>query len=793
MHGTQDNRDAGCCSTGNAIGSEPSIVATDPVCGMSVEIASARHVSRVTGDPTYFCAASCKAKFEADPVKYENGPPPPEAMPAGTLYTCPMDPEIVRDGPDTCPICGMALEPMGPPSADAGPNPELVDFTRRFFVGLALAIPLMLVAMGPMLGMPVRSWLGNAAPGVELLLAAPIVLWCGLPFFQRGWMSVRTGNLNMWTLIAIGVGVAFVYSAVATLAPELFPQGFRGPSGHVAVYFESAAVIVVLVLLGQILELRARGRTGAAIAGLLDLAPKRARRVAEDGTEEDIAVADICVGDKIRVRPGEGIPVDGIITSGASAIDQSMITGEPLAVSAGAGDAVVAGTLNTTGSFIMSAERVGAETRLAQIIQMVSDAQRSRAPVQARVDRVAAWFVPTVLSVAVLAFLAWSVLGPDPRLAYGMLAAVAVLIIACPCALGLATPMSIMVAMGKGARAGVLVRDAAALERMSDVTTVVLDKTGTVTRGKPEVTAVLPEASVSELELLAVSASLERASEHPLATAVVAAAEVQDMELNHRVEDVEAHVGRGVVGRVNAQIVAIGNAQLMADVGADISNVCEDSGTRAALAQTVMYVATDGRFAGRIVVEDTLRPTAKQAVAALRASGLRIVMATGDAVATAKAVAQEIDISEIHAEQKPEDKAALVRRLQSEGEIVALVGDGINDAPSLATADIGIAMGTGTDIAIENAGITLMTGDPVALVRAYNLAKFSTQNIRQNLLFAFGYNALGVPVAAGVLYPLFGVLLSPALAAAAMSLSSVSVIANALRLNAVDLNKGLRV
>ncbi len=762
----------------------------DPVCGMTVDPATCKHTSEHQGARILFCAASCKTKFDADPDKYKDGPPPPEAMPAGTLYTCPMDPEIVRDGPDTCPVCGMALEPMGLPDPNAGPSPELVDFTRRFWIGLAFTVPLFLIAMGPMVGLPVTAVLGGFAPRAELLLAAPVVLWCAHPFFERGWASVRTGNLNMWTLIAIGVGVAFAYSTVATIVPDIFPVGFRGANEHVPVYFESAAVIVVLVLLGQILELRARARTGAAIASLLDLAPKTARRVRSDGaTDETVPVTEIMVGDEIRILPGESIPVDGRILSGRSAIDQSMLTGEPLPVSMDVDDDVIAGTLNTTGSFIMSAEKIGAETRLAQIVQLVAEAQRSRAPVQARVDRVAAWFVPTVLAVAVIAFFTWAMLGPSPALAHAMLAAVAVLIIACPCALGLATPMSIMVATGKGASAGVLIRDAAALERMSDVTTIVIDKTGTLTEGKPVVTELLPHGPYTDLDILAHAAALERSSEHPLALAVVDAAKERNITRLEPVSDVVAHVGGGIFGQVSGRGVAIGNAGLMTAVGIDVRDVLSEVERRAAQGQTVMYVAIDHDFAGLIAVADPVRANASDAVRALQGAGLEVVMATGDATSTATAVANRLGIASVHAEQKPEDKAALVTKFKADGYIVAVVGDGINDAPALASADIGIAMGTGTDIAIENAGITLIGGDPAALVRAHTLAKASVRNIWQNLAFAFGYNMIGVPIAAGILYPTFGILLSPAIAAAAMSLSSLSVIANALRLNTIDLER----
>ncbi|PZQ51550.1 MAG: copper-transporting ATPase [Rhodovulum sulfidophilum] len=774
------------CATKFAADPEAWLTATDPVCGMKVDRASARHFLRHDGEKAYFCSQGCRAKFEADPEKYLGPRTPPEPMPEGTIYTCPMDPEIRQVGPGTCPICGMALEPMGIPPADAGPNPELVDFKRRFAVGAALTIPLVGIAMAPMLGLGGGhdsgggGWRGWA----ELLLATPVVLWCGKPFLERGWVSFRTWRLNMFSLIALGVAAAYLFSLVAVLAPGLFPAGFRDHSGAVGRYFEAAAVIIVLVLLGQILELGARERTGSAIRELMDLAPKTARRLGADGTEEDVPLDAVRAGDRLRVRPGEKIPVDGDVAEGVSSVDESMLTGEPLPVEKVPGAEVTAGTLNGQGGLVIVARKVGSETVLAQIIALVATAQRSRAPIQAVADRVARWFVPAVIAVAVLAFLGWAAFGPSPALAYALVSAISVLIIACPCALGLATPMSVMTAMGRGARAGVLVRDAAALETLASVDTLVIDKTGTLTEGKPKLTAVLPAAGVAEADLLRWAASLERASEHPLGAAIIAGAEARGVALVP-VADFASVTGQGATGRVGEVAVGVGNAALMRAAG--IAVAAEGVEARQARGETVVFVAADGRFVGALAVADPVKADAANAVADLKALGFRVVMATGDNPATAAAVAARVGVDEIRAGLTPKDKADLVAELRAQGAKVAMAGDGVNDAPALAAADVGIAMGTGADVAIESAGITLVKGDMAGIARARSLAEATLGNIRQNLFFALVYNGIGVPIAAGVLYPFTGHLLSPMFAAAAMSLSSVSVIANALRLRGVRL------
>ncbi|RST87546.1 heavy metal translocating P-type ATPase [Aquibium carbonis] len=761
--------------------------AIDPVCGMSVTRADAPHFTRHEAGKFWFCSARCKERFEADPQRYLDGAPPPEPMPAGTKYTCPMDPEIIRDEPGTCPKCGMALEPMGVPTGEEGPNPELVDFTRRFRISAAFALPIFIIAMGPMVGLPVRDWIGEpAATWIEMLLAAPVVLWAAIPFFHRGWMSLVYRSPNMWTLIAIGVGTAFLYSVAATVAPGLFPEAFRGHHGTVPVYFEAAAVIVALVFLGQVLELKARERTGSAIRALLDLAPKNARRIADDGSESDVPVAEVRTGDRVRIRPGEAVPVDGTVLEGRSSVDESMITGEAVPVEKTGGDSLTGGTLNRNGSLVMRAERVGAETVLSRIVAMVATAQRSRAPIQGMADRVAAFFVPTVVASAIIAFVVWSLVGPEPAMVFGLVSAVSVLIIACPCALGLATPMSIMTATGRGAQAGVLIRDAEALERFAGVDTLIVDKTGTLTEGKPVLTDVVTAPGFEEAELISLAASLERGSEHPLAESIVDGALARGATLAETI-DFEAVTGKGVSGLVGRSHVVLGNVAMMAGIGVDVSALEPRAEALAGEGKTAMFVAVDGKAAGIVAVADPIKPTTAEAIRALHASGLTIIMATGDSERTARAVAASLGIDDVRAGLLPEGKQALVEELRAKGAKVAMAGDGVNDAPALASADVGIAMGTGADVAMESAGITLVKGDLVGIVRARKLARATIRNIRQNLFFAFVYNALGVPVAAGVFYPVFGMLLSPMLAAAAMSLSSVSVIGNALRLRSLKL------
>ncbi len=761
--------------------------AKDPVCGMTVQRADAQHFHRHEGRGYYFCSAGCKQKFEAAPENYlgERQPEPP--APKGTKYTCPMHPEIVRDGPGSCPLCGMALERMGVPTGEEGPNPELVDFTRRFWVSAALSVPLLLITMGPMLGLPVRDWLGErTAVWLELALATPVVLWAALPFFHRGWQSVLNRSPNMWTLISIGVGAAYLYSVVATLFPDIFPHQFRGHGGAVPVYFEAAAVIVALVFLGQVLELKARERTGSAIRALLDLAPKTARRIGADGVETDVPLDAVQAGDLLRVRPGESVPVDGVVEDGRSSVDESMLTGEPLPVGKDKGDALTGGTLNRNGTLVMRAEKVGADTMLSRIVEMVAKAQRSRAPIQGLADRVSYYFVPAVVLVAVFAFIAWSLFGPQPSLVYAIVAAVSVLIIACPCALGLATPMSIMTATGRGAQAGVLVKDAEALERLSKVDTLIVDKTGTLTEGRPKLTDVVAAEGFDEAELLSLAAALEQGSEHPLAEAIVEGARERGTTVG-KVTDFESVTGKGVRGTVDGRAVALGNAAMMGDIGADHGALSERADRLRADGRTAMFVAVDGKAAGIVAVADPIKANAADAIRALHDSRLRIVMATGDNAVTARAVAARLGIDEVRADMTPEAKHRLVEELRGRGAGVAMAGDGVNDAPALAAADVGIAMGTGADVALESAGITLLKGDISGIVRARRLARATLRNIRQNLFFAFVYNVVGVPIAAGVLYPIFGTLLSPMLAAAAMSLSSVSVIGNALRLRGLKL------
>lgn len=761
--------------------------AVDPVCGMSVNVASAKHKTHHGGRDVYFCSARCKEKYEADPETYADGPPVQEPMPAGTQYTCPMHPEIVQEGPGTCPICGMALEPMGVPTGNEGPNPELVDFTRRMIVGAILTVPILVLAMGPHLGLPVREWIGERnADWIEFALATPVVLWAGWPFFVRCKDSILNRSPNMWTLIGIGVGAAYLYSAVATITPGVFPAAFRGAEGSVAIYFEAAAVIVVLVLLGQVLELRAREQTGGAIRALLDLAPKTAVRVMDDGLDETVSLDEVLAGDRLRVRPGDSIPVDGVVVEGRSSVDESLLTGEPVPVEKTSGDGVTGGTLNKTGSFIMKAERVGSETMLSQIVTMVAEAQRSRAPIQKMVDMVASYFVPAVLVVAVIAFVVWSIWGPAPALAYAFIVAVSVLIIACPCALGLATPMSIMVATGRGAQAGVLIKNAEMLERFADVDTLIVDKTGTLTVGKPQLTDTLAVAGTDESELLRLAASLERGSEHPLAEAIVSAARAQNVKLSDA-KSFEAVTGKGVRGEIDGRNVALGNAAMMDELRVDRTELIAQADALRDEGKTAMFVAVDGKLAGLVAVADPVKETTAEAITALHAEGFKVVMVTGDNARTAQAVAGRLGIDEVRADVLPDQKAEIVRELQASGSKVAMAGDGVNDAPALAQADVGIAMGTGADVAIESAGITLVKGDLRGIVRARRLSQATMANIKQNLFFAFAYNALGVPIAAGVLYPIFGLLLSPIIAAAAMSLSSVSVIGNALRLKTVRL------
>ena len=768
-------------------------VALDPVCGMTVKTASPKHSTAHAGGTVYFCSAGCKARFEADPSRYAGAAPAPPAhhappsVPApppapGATWTCPMHPEVVREGPGDCPICGMALEPRG--VAPDAPNPELADMTRRLVVSAVLTAPLFLLGMAEMLpGALAHAAARVAHPLVQLALATPVVLWGGWPFFVRGARSLATGRLNMFTLIALGTGTAFAYSAVAALAPGLLPMSTHA-HGSPALYFEAAAVIVTLVLVGQVLELRARAATGHALRALLDLAPRTARRIA-DGREHDVPLAEVRAGDRLRVRPGEKVPVDGAVLEGQSAVDESMVTGESAPVAKTAGDPVTGGTVNGTGGFVMEARRVGADTVLARIVALVAEAQRSRAPIQRLADRVSAWFVPAVIAVALATFALWATLGPEPRLAHALVNAVAVLIVACPCALGLATPMSIMVAAGRGARAGVLVKDAAALEALASVDTLAIDKTGTLTEGRPRLVAVAAPAA-DEDEVLRLAAALEAASEHPLAGAVVAGARARDLPVPP-VEGFRSITGRGVVGRADGHDVAVGSRALLRDRGVATDALDAIAAPMGAAGQTAVFVAIDGAAAGLLAIADPPKANARRALDGLRAEGLRVVMLTGDTAATAQAVGGPLGIDAILSEVSPEGKAEAVRRYRAEGRRVAMAGDGVNDAPALAAADVGIAMGTGTDVAIEAAGITLLKGDLRGLVRARRLSTATLANVRQNLFFAFAYNALGVPVAAGLLYPWTGWLLSPMLASAAMSLSSVSVIANALRLRRADL------
>jgi len=758
----------------------------DPVCGMSVDPQASPHKAEHAGHAYAFCSAGCRTKFIAEPSRYLGGADRPHQAPAptGTIYTCPMHPQIRQIGPGSCPICGMALEP-DLVTAEVGPNPELVDFTRRFWVGLALTAPVFALEMGGHLTGLMMRLSSQTSGWIQFALATPVVLWCGWPFFERGWRSLVTRNLNMFTLISMGVGVAWTYSVVAVLAPQLFPPAFRRADGSAPIYFEAAAVITVLVLLGQLLELRAREQTSGAIRALLDLAPKTARRV-RDGADEEVSLEVIVVGDHLRVRPGEKVPVDGIILEGRVSIDESMVTGESMPVTKEADDKVVGGALNKTGSFLMRAEKVGADTLLSQIVQMVAQAQRSRAPIQRMADQVSGWFVPAVILAAAVAFGVWAMIGPEPRLAFGLVAAVSVLIIACPCALGLATPISIMVGVGRGAQAGVLIKNAEALERFETIDTLVVDKTGTLTEGRPAVTAIRAVDGLDEAELLRLAASLERASEHPLADAILRAARDRGLILSQPTE-FDSPVGKGVVGMVGAKRVALGSGKFLEEQGADVSALAAEADALRAEGATAIFAAIDGRAAGVFAIADPIKPTTAEAIAALKAEGVRVVMMTGDNRTTALAVARKLGIDDVEAEVLPQDKAAVVERLRKEGRVVAMAGDGVNDAPALAAADIGIAMGAGSDVAIESAGVTLLKGDLQGLVKARRLSRAVMRNIRQNLVFAFMYNIAGVPIAAGLLYPVFGLLLSPAIAAGAMALSSVSVVSNALRLRAVRL------
>ncbi len=782
-------------------------LAVDPVCGMSVVPESAAGNLQHAGQTYHFCSQRCLEKFKADPSKYVK---PAQALPheeqrasassspmalgpsgvqpdSRTEYICPMHPEIVCSEPGSCPICGMALEPRTI-SAEEEENPELTDMTRRFWVGVALTIPVLVSAMAEYI--PGRPLEQLASPRLwtwfELILATPVIVWGGWPFFVRGWQSIVNRSLNMFTLIGLGVGVAYLYSLIAALFPGIFPASFRDEAGQVAVYFEAAAVIVTLVLLGQVLELRARSQTGAAIRALLGLAPKIARMIRDDGAEVDVLLEQVQVGFRLRVRPGEKIPVDGVVTEGSSSVDESMITGEPIPVEKIAGERVTGATVNGTGSLVMRAERVGADTLLAQIVHMVSEAQRSRAPIQKLADVVAGYFVPAVVGIAVLTFIIWAVAGPTPRMAHALINAVAVLIIACPCALGLATPMSIMVAMGKGATMGVLFKNAEAIEFMRKVDTLVVDKTGTLTEGKPKLVSVQPAAGFDETQLLRLAASLERASEHPLAAAIVAGAQARNIQLSSA-EAFESVTGKGVKARVEGVVVLLGNRKLMEDAQVNVDPLVEAAEFGRADGQTVMFVAVEGKAAGLIGVADPIKQTTPEAIQQLHKENIRIIMLTGDSRTTAAAVARKLGIDDVIAEVLPEDKSNQIKRLQEQGRFVAMAGDGINDAPALAQAQVGIAMGTGTDVAMQSAGVTLVKGDLRGIVRARLLSRATMKNIKENLFFAFIYNGLGVPIAAGVLYPFFGLLLSPIIAAAAMSFSSVSVVANALRLRRVRL------
>lgn len=758
----------------------------DPVCGMKVDPTTTAHHATHDGVHYHFCSSGCLAKFTADPAKYLSDSKRAEPVaPPGAMWTCPMHPEIRQQGPGTCPICGMALEPEEP-SLDDAPNPELVNFTQRLWVSAALAVPLLILTMGTeFLGLHLVD--PAYSPWIQLLLTAPIVLWAGSPFFTRGWTSIVTRKLNMFTLIAIGVGAAFAYSLVATFAPGLFPDTFKMHGGMVPVYYEAAGVVVALVLLGQVLELRARAATGKAIRALLNLAPKTARRINSDGTEVDIHLADVVAGDSLRIRPGEAVPVDGVVIEGRSSVDESMLTGEPLPVAKEATSALTGGTVNGTGSLVMEAQAIGNDTMLARIVRMVAEAQRSRAPIQAVADRISGWFVPLVIAIALASFVIWSLVGPEPRIGHALLNAIAVLIIACPCALGLATPMSIMVATGRGAHAGVLVKHAEALQAFEKVDTLVIDKTGTLTEGKPKLVAIETISGMDKNALLALTAAVEARSEHPLAHAIVTGAQERHLELG-KPENFEVQVGTGISASVGGRTIVIGNTAQMQSIGVDPTPLNDAAEMRRREGAGVMLIAVDGKLAGMVAVADPIRANAREAIEALRDQGLRVIMLTGDNPTTAQVVADAVGgLDGVYAELKPDDKARIVGELKASGATVAMAGDGINDAPALAAADVGLAMGTGTDVAIESAGITLTKGDLAAVVRARALAKATMRNIRQNLFFSFLFNGIGVPVAAGVLYPVSGLLMSPMFAGAAMAMSSFTVVMNALRLNRVTL------
>ena len=763
--------------------------AIDPVCGMTVDPAKSPHRHDYHDHSYFFCGNGCRTKFAADPEKYldKRQAEAPAPVKAGAIYTCPMHPQIRQLGPGNCPICGMALEPVDA-TADVGENHELTDMSRRFWVGLVLALPVFVLEMGghiPALGLDdlVPPRISN---GIQFALSTPVVLWAGWPFFERAWASIVHRSLNMFSLIALGTGAAYLYSVFATLAPGMFPSGFREMGGTVAVYFEAAAVITVLVLLGQVLELRAREETGGAIRALLKLAPKTARRLKAGGDDEEIALDLVQVGDRLRVRPGDGVPVDGQVLDGKSAVDESMVTGESMPAAKQPGDRLIGGTVNGTGALVMRADKVGADTMLARIVTMVAEAQRSRAPIQRMADTVSGYFVPAVLGVAVIAFAVWAIWGPAPAFSYALIAAVSVLIIACPCALGLATPMSIGVGVGKGAGAGVLIKSAEALERMEKVDTLVVDKTGTLTEGKPKVTAIVPAERLSVSDVLQLAASLERSSEHPLAAAIVAAARDRGASIQEPTDFVSV-TGKGVTGKIGGRSVALGNAKLMADVGIALGDLAHKADELRSDGATALFLAVDGKPGGVIAIADPVKSTTQAALDMLRKDGIRIVMLTGDNKSTAEAVARKLGITEIEADILPQDKNRIVKKLTAEGRIVAMAGDGVNDAPALAEAAVGIAMGTGTEVAIQSAGITLVKGDLAGIARAIVLSRATMHNIRENLVFAFAYNAIGIPIAAGVLYPSFGLLLSPVVAALAMSLSSVSVIVNALRLRTLKL------
>ena len=759
--------------------------ARDPVCGMSVDATNSQHRFEYRGQTFHFCSERCRSKFAADPEQYLAGRKPKADAPEGTIYTCPMHPQIRQSGPGSCPICGMALEPEVA-SLDAPANPELANMARRFWIGLVLSLPVVVLEMGGHL-VGSHGWVDQTLSNwIQLVFATPVVIWAGWPFFVRAWQSLLTRNLNMFTLIAMGTGVAYLYSVIGTLTPESFPESFRGHAGAVDVYFEAAAVITVLVLFGQVLELRAREATSGAIKALLELAPKTARRIGDDGADHEVQIDSLVAGDRLRVRPGEKVPVDGVILEGRSSLDESLVTGESMPVSKEAGAKVIAGTLNQSGGFVMRAEKVGRDTLLSQIVKMVAEAQRSRAPIQRLADQVAGWFVPAVIVVAVIAFGAWAYFGPEPRMAFGLLAAVSVLIIACPCALGLATPMSIMVGVGRGAQAGVLIKNAEALERMEKIDTLVVDKTGTLTEGKPKVVAIVTAQGFQESEILRLAASVERASEHPLADAIVRSAQERKLDLS-KVEQFDSPTGKGATGKADGNTVLLGNSNFLSAAGIDTRPLNEQGERLREEGATVINIAVNGKLAGLFAIADPVKQSTPDALRALAAEGVKVIMLTGDNKTTANAVARKLGITDVEAEVLPDQKSAVVSKLQKAGRVVAMAGDGVNDAPALAAAEVGIAMGTGTDVAMQSAGITLLKGDLGGIVRARRLSRATMSNIRQNLFFAFIYNAAGIPIAAGVLYPNFGILLSPIIAAAAMALSSVSVVGNALRLRVTAL------